>query len=114
VPKADQVQCSKKSLLILAAVLKCQQSGLFQTRFERGKKASCFASSDGAMIKGERYRQHAVDDLLIIVDDHAPLSAASADDGYLGRNDHKAGKAAADHPKIRKGYRSAAQFFWRN
>jgi hypothetical protein len=54
VPKADQVQCSKKSVLILAAVLKRQPSGLFQTRFERGKKASCFASSDGAMIKGER------------------------------------------------------------
>jgi hypothetical protein len=54
VPKADQVQCSKKSVLILATVLESQPSGLFQTRFERGKKASCFASSDGAMIKGER------------------------------------------------------------
>jgi hypothetical protein len=34
--------------------LECQPSELFQTRFERGEKASCFASSDGAMIKGER------------------------------------------------------------
>jgi hypothetical protein len=54
VPKADQVQCSKKSVLILGAVLESRPSGLFQTRFERGKKTSCFASSDGAMIKGER------------------------------------------------------------
>jgi hypothetical protein len=40
VPKADQVQCSKNSVLILVAVLESQPSGLFQTRFERGKKAS--------------------------------------------------------------------------
>ena len=52
------------------------------------------------MIEGEGQRQHAVDDLLIIVCDHAPLSAASADDRHLGRNDDKARKAAANHPKI--------------
>ena len=52
VPKADQVRCSKKSGF-LAAVLLWQLSGLFQTRFERGEKARCFTSGDGAMIEGE-------------------------------------------------------------
>lgn len=75
-------------------------SRLLQTRFERGEKARCFTSRDGAMIEGEGQRQYAVDDLLIIVDDHASLSTAGADDGHLGRNDDKAGKAAANHPKI--------------
>src|SRR6516165_1713289 len=37
----------------LAAVLLWQLSGLFQTRFERGEKARCFTSGDGAMIEGE-------------------------------------------------------------
>src|SRR5215472_2963819 len=77
-----------------------QLSGLFQTRFERGEKARCFTSGDGAMIEGEGQRQHAVDDLLIIVDDHTPLSAAGTDDGHLGRNNNKARKAAANHSKI--------------
>ena len=30
-----------------------QPSGLLQTRFERGEKARCFTSGDGAMIEGE-------------------------------------------------------------
>jgi hypothetical protein len=38
----------------LAAVLLWQLSELFQTRFERGEKARCFTSGDGAMIEGER------------------------------------------------------------
>ena len=41
-----------------------------------------------------------MDDLLVIVNDHAPFSAAGTDDGHLGRNDDKARKAAANHPKI--------------
>lgn len=30
-----------------------QPLGLLQTRFERGEKARCFTTSDGAMIEGE-------------------------------------------------------------
>jgi len=57
-----------RSTLALLIVL---ASGLRQSRFERGKEASCFASRYDAVIEGQRQRQHAADDLLSLVDDHA-------------------------------------------
>ena len=51
VPKADQVQCSKKNRSYSRG-RSWLALGLRQTRFEHGEKARCFTSGDGAMIEG--------------------------------------------------------------
>jgi len=49
-----------------------------------------------------------VDHLLIIADDHTPLSAAGADNGSWGGTTTRLAKAAANHANIRQGYCCAA------
>ena len=66
-PAAGQMECRRSTLALLIVLA----SGLRQSRFERGKEASCFASRYDAVIEGQRQRQHAADDLLSLVDDHA-------------------------------------------
>ena len=51
VPKADQVQCSKKNLFYSRG-RSGLALGLRQTRFEHGEKARRFTSRDNAMIEG--------------------------------------------------------------
>jgi hypothetical protein len=81
-----------------------QHLWLRQNSFEYSKETRPLASSHHPVIESQRQRKDAADDLLVLLDNDALLSAAGAYNCDLRRHDNQ----TPDHAKIRQGYRGAA------